>query len=276
MKELVTKKPKRRASQKEWKGLLPLRHAAKAKEVSNKQSVAFKIHNGPSNDLSVITRTFGESFDIKIYVKNTLSSIDPTESSDILEDLRDRRNETAKDLSRKVGNNYVQFIDMSRNVINIENQMEEISIMLKNFQNSMKDLKETRFGLLIQAHKSHSHGKKDKGNDNDKDSDDDDDDHHNSNNNNNEANEKYEKSKRLLLAHGKNDPATTTTTMTTRHDNNDSSSGSSSGSSSNSSSSRDVVVRRRRDAITARAQGEDGAQLATDPNMARADIAIHL
>ncbi|ETO33382.1 hypothetical protein RFI_03725, partial [Reticulomyxa filosa] len=138
MKEAGTKKNKRRQSQKDRKGLL----SRQGKEEAG-QELAYKIHSGPSHDLGVITKMFGNGFEMPPYLKNTLGSIEPTEAEDILHDLVERRNETAKDLSRKVGSNYVQFIDMSRNVMNIENQMEEVSTMLKNFGAFVKKLNET-------------------------------------------------------------------------------------------------------------------------------------
>lgn len=100
-------------------------------------------------DLDNVKRTFGgDQFDLYRHIKEVLAQTSTDDVPNLLEYLNDSKGLTKKFLSKTVKNQYIDFIAMSRNVLEIDDQMSELDDMLKSMSLSLKSLHETKFEML--------------------------------------------------------------------------------------------------------------------------------
>eukprot|EP01084_Bolivina_argentea_P219182 371810_1 len=94
-------------------------------------------------------RIFGDDkFNLYQHIKDVFHETSTGDVNDLLKYLQTSKSLTSEFLSKKVKNQYVEFIAMSRNVLEIEDQMSEMDDMLKSMSVSMKSLHETKFKIL--------------------------------------------------------------------------------------------------------------------------------
>eukprot|EP01084_Bolivina_argentea_P269637 458308_1 len=93
-------------------------------------------------------RIFGDDkFNLYQHIKELFRHTSTGDVPDLLQYLSISKLQTSDFLSKKVKNQYKEFISMSRNVLEIEDQMSEMDDMLKSMSKSMKSLHETSFKL---------------------------------------------------------------------------------------------------------------------------------
>ena len=98
-------------------------------------------------------RNFGdEKFNLYQHIKELFAQTSTADIDAVLHYLNESKTLTSNFLSNKVNNQYKEFISMSRNVLEIEDQMTEMDDMLKSMSVSLKALHETNFSMLQPSH----------------------------------------------------------------------------------------------------------------------------
>ena len=99
--------------------------------------------------LNNVKRIFGDDkFDLYQHMKDLFAESSTSDIQDLLIYLNESKSLTSKYLSKEVKDQYTEFISMSRNVLEIEDQMTEMDDMLKSMSVTMKSLHETNFKML--------------------------------------------------------------------------------------------------------------------------------